>query len=83
MQLKIIIFQKIIINYVRKEMIKLKEEDKVECPICMDKKSQAITNCKHQNCFNCIKKVNVQCVVVQLLIYLKLFNLNILYYYRL
>ena len=83
MQLKIIIFQKIIINYVRKEMIKLKEEDKVECPICMDKKSQAITNCKYQNCFNYIKKVNVQCVVVQLLIYLELFNLNILYYYRL
>jgi len=49
---------KIMINYVRKEMIKLKEEDKIECPICMGRKSQAITNCKHQYCFNCIKKIN-------------------------
>jgi hypothetical protein len=49
---------KIIVNYVRKETVELKEEDKIICPICMDRQSQVITNCKHQYCFNCIKKVN-------------------------
>lgn len=53
-----IISWKIKINYIRKETIKLKEEDIIDCPICLSKKSQVITNCKHQYCFNCIKKVN-------------------------
>jgi hypothetical protein len=53
-----VISWKITINYIRKETIELKEEDKIDCPICMDKKSQVITNCKHQYCFKCIKKVN-------------------------
>jgi len=53
-----IISWKITVNYIRKETVTLKEEDKIDCPICMDRKSQVITNCKHQYCFNCIKKVN-------------------------
>jgi ankyrin repeat protein len=48
----------IVINYVRKETIELKKEDKIDCPICLCRQSQAITNCKHQYCFNCIKKIN-------------------------
>jgi ankyrin repeat protein len=48
---------KIIVNYIRKETFELKKEDKIDCPVCMCKQSQAITNCKHQYCFKCIKKV--------------------------
>jgi ankyrin repeat protein len=47
----------IVINYVRKETIELKKEDKIDCPICLCRQSQAITNCNHQYCFKCIKEV--------------------------
>jgi hypothetical protein len=53
-----VISWKITINYVRKETVELKKEDKIDCPICMSRQSQVITNCKHQYCFKCIKKVN-------------------------
>jgi hypothetical protein len=48
---------KIIVNYVRKETVELKKEDKIDCPVCLCRQSQAITNCNHQYCFKCIKKV--------------------------
>lgn len=48
---------KIIINYVRKETVELKKEDKIDCPVCMSRQAQAITNCKHQYCFKCINTV--------------------------
>jgi ankyrin repeat protein len=48
---------KIKINYIRKKTVEIKLDDIQECPICMDKNSQVITNCKHPYCVKCIKKV--------------------------
>jgi hypothetical protein len=48
---------KIYINYIRKQTVEIKLSDVQGCPICMDKKSQVITNCKHSFCVKCIKKI--------------------------
>jgi hypothetical protein len=48
---------KIYINYIRKQTVEIKLSDIQGCPICMDKNSQVITNCKHSFCVKCIKKI--------------------------
>jgi hypothetical protein len=45
------------INYIRKQTKEIKLSDIQECPVCMDKKSQVITNCNHPFCIKCIKTV--------------------------
>ena len=45
------------VNYIRKKTVEIKSCDIQECPICMDKNSQVITNCNHAYCVKCIKKV--------------------------
>jgi len=45
------------INYIRKQTKEIKASDLQECPICISKNSQVITNCNHPYCIKCIKKV--------------------------
>ena len=48
---------KITVNYIRANKIEKKASEIEECPICIDKNSQVITNCNHTFCIKCIKKV--------------------------
>jgi hypothetical protein len=33
----------------------------IECPICMDKKCNYITRCKHTMCYECAKQIKGSC----------------------
>ena len=48
---------KIKVNYIRSQTVERKPSDILECPICLVKNSQIITNCNHSYCVKCIKKV--------------------------
>jgi len=45
------------INFIRKQTKDMKASDIQECPICMDKNSQVLSNCNHPYCIKCIKKI--------------------------
>jgi hypothetical protein len=45
------------INFIRKQTKDMKASDIQECPVCLDKNTQLITNCNHSYCIKCIKKI--------------------------